>query len=99
MQNERVGRNAGSVEGHDDCMGIVVHPGRLRLELARRGWCAADLAREAGVSHPTVSAVLAGRPIAARSLGLIGAALERVPPAASLDRLVFGSGDGAGVER
>ena len=70
-------------------MGVVVHPGRLRQELARRGWSATDLAREAGVSRPTVSAALAGRPIAARSLGLVAQALVRVPAIDVIDGLLL----------
>lgn len=61
----------------EKCQIITLQPDRLRLELARRGWSAADLAREARVSPPTVSAALAGRPIAAQSLALIAGALSR----------------------
>jgi len=71
-------------------MGVVVHPGRLRHELARRGWSATDLAREAGVSPPTVSAALAGRAISARSVGLMAQALMRVPALDVIDALIFG---------
>jgi lambda repressor-like predicted transcriptional regulator len=71
-------------------MSVTVHPGRLRQELARRGWSAADLANHAGLSHPTISAALAGRPISARSLGLVAAALQDAPPVDAIDRLLFG---------
>lgn len=60
-------------------MGIVVDHQRLRWEIARRGWSAADLVRASGVSGPTISAALAGRPVAARSLGKIAEALGRAP--------------------
>ena len=60
-------------------MSVNVHPGRLRLELARRGWSAADLARESGLSQPTISAALAGRAITARSLALVAHALAGAP--------------------
>lgn len=76
-------------------MGVVVHPGRLRHELARRGWSATDLAREAGVSRPTVGAALAGRPIAARSLGLMATALSRTPVIEVVDALMLGQPSGA----
>jgi lambda repressor-like predicted transcriptional regulator len=66
-------------------MGVVVQPARLRIELARRGWSAADLARQSGVSAATITAALAGRGIAAKSLGLIAAALSRVPPNSTID--------------
>jgi hypothetical protein len=45
-------------------MGVMIRPPRLRLELARRGWANVDLARAAGISAPTVSAAMAGRPLA-----------------------------------
>jgi transcriptional regulator with XRE-family HTH domain len=73
-------------------MGVMVHPGRLRMELARRGWAAADLAREAGLSAPTVSAALAGRPISARSLGLVAEAMLRVRPLDVIESLILGEG-------
>ena len=79
-------------------MGVVIHPGRLRLELARRGWSASDLAREAGISPPTISAALAGRPIAARSLGLIAECLQRVAPSPAVDGLILGERDRTGEE-
>jgi lambda repressor-like predicted transcriptional regulator len=68
---------------------VVVHPGRLRQEIARRGWSVRDLAREAKLSEATVSAALAGRPIAAGSLALIAKALSRVPASDVIDSLIF----------
>jgi lambda repressor-like predicted transcriptional regulator len=68
---------------------VIVHPGRLRLEMARRGWAACDLARESRLSEATVSTALAGKPIAARSVGLIAEALTRVPALAALDALLM----------
>ena len=35
-------------------MSVVVHPGRLRQEMARRGWSGRDLAREARLSEATI---------------------------------------------
>ena len=70
-------------------MGVTVHPGRLRQEMARRGWAAADLAREARLSPATVSAALDGRPIAVTSLGLIANALARVPANGMIDSLLM----------
>ena len=86
------------MHGHVLGMGVVIHPGRLRLELARRGWSASDLAREAGISPPTISAALAGRPIAARSLGLIADCLSRVAPSSVVDALILGERDRNGEE-
>lgn len=70
-------------------MGVVVHPGRLRQEMARRGWAATDLAREARLSQATVSAALDGRPIAVSSLALIANALTRVPANRLIDSLLM----------
>jgi transcriptional regulator with XRE-family HTH domain len=70
-------------------MSVVVHPGRLRQEMARRGWAAADLAREARISHATVSAALAGKPIAERSLGLMSKALSKAPVLDVADALLM----------
>jgi transcriptional regulator with XRE-family HTH domain len=75
-------------------MGVVLHPGRLKLEMARRGWSATDLARESGVSRPTISAALAGRAIAARSVGLVARAFARVPAEQAIDALIFGEREG-----
>jgi lambda repressor-like predicted transcriptional regulator len=70
-------------------MSVVVHPGRLRQEIARRGWAARDLAREARLSEATVSAALAGKPIAASSVALIANALTRVPASDVIDSLIL----------
>jgi hypothetical protein len=75
-------------------MSVIVHPGRLRQEMARRGWAGKDLARESRLSAATVSAALSGRPIAARSVTLIAEALARVPVLATIDSLLFGDGRG-----
>ncbi len=83
---------------HMLCMGVVVHPGRLRQEMARRAWSAVDLARESRLSQATISAALAGRPIAAQSLGLIAEALTRVPALDVIDSLVMVKGRNAQLE-
>ena len=79
--------------GHDyvSCMGVVVHAGRLRLEMVRRGWSAADLARESGISQATISAALSGKAVAARSIGLLASALARMPPSEVIDGLLRSS--------
>ncbi|MGO8862074.1 MAG: helix-turn-helix domain-containing protein [Acidimicrobiales bacterium] len=69
-------------------MGISVDPHRLQLELARRCWSATDLAREAGISGPTVSAALSGRRISARSLALIARCIARIPAVSTVDQLL-----------
>jgi hypothetical protein len=74
-------------------MSVRVDVRQLRREMARRGWDAIDLAREARLSAATVSSALAGRPIAAASLRLIAEALVRVPAVAVLDRLIVDEQD------
>lgn len=59
-----------------------------RQEMLRRGWEAADPAREARLSQATVSAALSGNPIAVKSLGLIATALLRTPPIEIIDTLI-----------
>jgi lambda repressor-like predicted transcriptional regulator len=71
-------------------MSVNVNPAQLRLEMARRGWDAIDLARASRLSPATVSTALAGRPIAAKSVGLIAGALIGTPANEVIDRLVRG---------
>jgi transcriptional regulator with XRE-family HTH domain len=71
---------------------IAIDKERLRQELLRRGWEAADLAREARLSQATVSAALAGKPIAAKSLGRIARALLRTPAIDIIDSLIVNDG-------
>ena len=70
-------------------MGVVICSPRLRLELARRGWGHADLARAAGISPPTVSAAMAGRPLAPRTVLQIARALATAPPVDGIDHLLL----------
>jgi lambda repressor-like predicted transcriptional regulator len=79
-------------------MGTSVHPGRLRLEMARRGWAAVDLAREAHLSPTTVSTALSGRPISQRSVMLIAVALTRVPAVAAIDALILADRNGFDID-
>ena len=69
-------------------MSVVVRPARLQLEMTRRGWDAIHLAREARLSPATVSAALAGRPIAARSLTMIAEALLHAPVLDIIDSII-----------
>ena len=71
-------------------MSVIVHAGRLRFEMVRRGWSASDLARESRLSPATISTALAGRPIAAKSLDLIGDAFTRVSARKAIDDLIMG---------
>ena len=75
-------------------MSVTVHAGRLRFEIACRGWSASDLAREARLSPATISAALAGRPVAATSVSLIAKALAGAPPDEIIDRLLRDQRDG-----
>ena len=88
MRSERTSPRSGPVS-------VVVHAGRLRFEMVRRGWSASDLARESRLSAATISAALAGRPIAAKSLDLIADTFTRVPARQAIDSLLFG--DSAGL--
>ena len=76
----------------DAAMSVVVRPGHLRQEMIRRGWAATDLARESRLSQATISAALAGRPIAERSLALIAKALSRASVLDVVDSLVLQDG-------
>jgi transcriptional regulator with XRE-family HTH domain len=67
---------------------------QLRFQMVRRGWSASDLARESRLSPATISAALAGRPIAAKSLDLIAATFTRVPARQAIDGLIMGDADG-----
>ena len=69
-------------------MSFVVDPESLRRELARRGLSASDLARLSGLSAATITAALAGRPIAAKSLQFMAKALAEAPSIAVIDVLI-----------
>ena len=71
-------------------MSIIVPAGRLRFEIACRGWSASDLAREARLSRATISAALSGRPVAASSVALMARAFAKSAPDEIIDRLLFG---------
>jgi transcriptional regulator with XRE-family HTH domain len=79
-------------------MSVVIHPGRLRQEMTRRGWAATDLARESRLSQATISAALAGRPVAAKSLALIAKALSRTPVLDVVDSLIMSDRSEAGLD-
>jgi hypothetical protein len=78
-------------------MSVCVNTTRLRQEIARRGWDAIDLAHESRLSPATVSAALAGKPIAAKSVALMADALTRVPANHVIDALVSGDSSERGV--
>ena len=69
-------------------MNTAVDAAALRRELARRGLSAADIAHRAGISAPTLSRALAGKPIANRSLAALARAVADVPLIAGLDDLL-----------
>src|SRR5216684_997965 len=52
----------------------------VKLELAKRAWQQADLAREARLSEATVRAVIRGRRVSAATALKVVQALERHPP-------------------
>lgn len=63
-------------------MALDVDRARLELELVRRGWSQAELARIVGVSQPAISLFLRGRKVpprlAARIAQAFGLALDDV---------------------
>jgi transcriptional regulator with XRE-family HTH domain len=61
-------------------MSLLIDSDWLRREMARRGWAQMDLAKEAGISQPTVSAALAGRPIREKNARAMRDAFERIAP-------------------
>jgi transcriptional regulator with XRE-family HTH domain len=69
-------------------MSFEVDAARLRLEMARRGLSASELARAARLSPQTVGAALAGHAISASSLRLIAKALTESPVLATIDVLL-----------
>jgi transcriptional regulator with XRE-family HTH domain len=69
-------------------MSMALRPERLRLEMMRRGLAATDLARESHISQATVSAALAGKPLATKSAVLIARALSRIPVVDLIDSLL-----------
>jgi transcriptional regulator with XRE-family HTH domain len=69
-------------------MSVVLSANRAQLEATRRGWSLTDLAREAGLSIPTVSAALNGRPVSVRTLRLIASAFAQAPVLQGADDLL-----------
>lgn len=56
--------------------------------MSRRGWTQIDLAEAAGISQPTVSAALAGRPIKEKSAKAIARAIEDSIPDPAITRIL-----------
>ncbi len=52
----------------------------VKVELAKRGWQLIDLAKQAGLSEPTVRAVVRGRRVSMVTALKVVRALERNPP-------------------
>jgi DNA-binding Xre family transcriptional regulator len=59
---------------------MVVPVEQLAVAMQRRGLSSTDLARKAHLSHATISAVAAGKPVSARTLMKIASVLEAVAP-------------------
>ncbi len=71
-------------------MSLPINTDRLMREMARRGWSRGDLARAAGISAPTVTMALAGRPISPATLKRIAMALLAAEPVEGIDHLLLG---------
>ena len=67
---------------------VRVRGGRLRQEIALRGWCEYDLARAAGISPTTLSTALRGRTVSAKTLSKIAQALVKAPVVPGLGDLL-----------
>ena len=70
----------------------------LRRQLTLRGMTAADLARLASVSAPTVSQALRGRPLSPHSVKAIVNALARVNPLPAAPGLIAAISGGVVAE-
>jgi len=68
--------------------GVYVNVIRLRREIALRGWRPTDLARAAGLSAGTMTAVMKGGPVSPGTLKRIAAALRHHPVVPGLDDLL-----------
>lgn len=69
-------------------MSVRLDAARLRRERDRRAWTNAELAAAAGVSNPTVTSALAGRPVSPRTLRLLARALVAAPALADVEVLL-----------
>jgi len=70
-------------------MSLTLDVHHVRAEMGRRGWTQVDLAEAAGISQPTVSAALAGRPIKEKSARAIAAALKGSKPNPAIERILL----------
>jgi hypothetical protein len=68
--------------------GVYVNVPRLRREIALRGWRSTDLARAAGLSAGTMTAVMKGGLVSPRTLSKLAAALRRHDVVPGLDDLL-----------
>jgi DNA-binding Xre family transcriptional regulator len=78
------------VQRQGTAMSVPINTERLMREMARRGWSRADLARAAGISAPTVTLALSGRPISPHTLKRIALALAAATPLDGVDSLLLG---------
>lgn len=70
-------------------MSVRLDAARLRHERDRRAWTNSELASAAGVSNPTVTAALAGRPVSPRTLRLLARALASCPAVENIETLLL----------
>lgn len=69
---------------------LRLDPAELLRAMAVRGLLAIDLCRLAGISQPTLSGALRGRPVTGTTIGRLARALAETPPIAleGIERLV-----------
>lgn len=67
---------------------VALNADRLRIELARRGLHASDLARISRVSNATVCSAMKGRRVSSRTIRRIATALLAVEPLQGVEALL-----------
>jgi DNA-binding Xre family transcriptional regulator len=68
---------------------VQVSRDRLEREMARRGWNSSQLAKAAGVSPATVTAMRSGRSVSPGTVRAIALALSQVPAVDGIDGLLL----------
>lgn len=74
-------------------MGHRINPAALRHQCAIHGLSFQELAHGAGLSAPTISHALSGRPVSTRTLRAIAAALDRTDLLPGINGLLAGPED------
>lgn len=70
---------------------VVVDRDRLKAACAARGWSLSELARQARLSRPTITALVRGKPVRPQTAWKIGRALDNGLVPADLPNLLEAS--------